>query len=125
MLWKIMLTIILTIWEQISLSSVPGFPMYGRNLSITSGEAGLLSFFGGCKAGTSVAFDTHRIHYDEITVKGSFHFTPFDVRYAYDLLTENILNVTPLISGSDDLKNIISVFQDLKNGIGIKYSIRP
>jgi L-iditol 2-dehydrogenase len=80
-------------------------------------SGGTVILFGGCKAGTSVAFDTHRIHYDEITVKGSFHFTPLDVRYAYDLLTENILNVTPLISGSVDLKNIISVFQDLKNGM--------
>ena len=81
--------------------------------------------FGGCRTGTTVTYDTKRIHYDEITLRGSFHFTPADVRKAYKLLCSRKLEVSRLISGRYPLSQIQRAFNKLARGEGIKYAIIP
>jgi L-iditol 2-dehydrogenase len=88
-------------------------------------RGGTVILFGGCKQGTVVTYDTYRIHYDEITLKGIFHFTPADVREAYNLLCNSSINVRPLISGSYPLADIRKPFDRLARGDGIKYAIIP
>jgi len=88
-------------------------------------KGGTVILFGGCKSGTRVTFDTEKLHYNEITLLGSFHFTPTDVRTAYKLLTESELDVSPLITGNAKLNDIQSVFEKLREGTGIKYAINP
>jgi L-iditol 2-dehydrogenase len=88
-------------------------------------RGGTAVLFGGCKSGTRVTYDTGRIHYDEITLKGVFHYTPFDVRKAYNLLRKQSINVKPLISGSYPLKHTQTAFEKLSKGEGIKYAIIP
>jgi L-iditol 2-dehydrogenase len=87
-------------------------------------KGGTVILFGGVKSGTSACFDTHRLHYDAITLRGVFHFTPQDVRTAYKLLSEKI-NVLPLISGHYPLKELSTAFEKLSKGEGIKYAIIP
>jgi len=88
-------------------------------------KGGIVILFGGCKSGTTVNYDTERIHYDEITLKGVFHYTPSDVKKAYGLLYERKLGVSRLISGSYTLKNTQKAFGRLAKGVGIKYAIIP
>jgi L-iditol 2-dehydrogenase len=88
-------------------------------------RGGTVILFGGCKQGTVVKYDTYRIHYDEITLKGTFHFTPADVREAYRLLSSGAIAVKPLISGSYPLEKIHEPFDKLSRGEGIKYAITP
>jgi L-iditol 2-dehydrogenase len=40
------------------------------------GRGGTVVFFGGCAPGTTVAVDTRRVHYEELTLVGAFHHTP-------------------------------------------------
>jgi L-iditol 2-dehydrogenase len=87
-------------------------------------RGGTIVLFGGCKKDTIVTYDTWRLHYDEITVKGSFHFNPDDVRTAARLLTEN-LPLSLLISASYPLKDIGIPFERLSMGEGLKYAIIP
>lgn len=87
-------------------------------------RGGTVVLFGGCKQGTTVAYDTYRLHYDEITLKGVFHFMPADVRTAYKFLRDT-LKPAPLISGRYSLKDINTVFEKLRCGDGIKYAIIP
>ncbi|HIJ60945.1 MAG TPA: alcohol dehydrogenase catalytic domain-containing protein [Nitrospirae bacterium] len=87
-------------------------------------KGGVVVLFGGCKAGTKVTFDTYRLHYDEITIKGSFHFTPHDVKEAYNLLCSG-LNVSDLITHTANLVDISDVFERLSSGQGLKYCIEP
>jgi L-iditol 2-dehydrogenase len=54
-------------------------------------KAATVNLFGGCPVNTSVSLDTHRIHYDEITLKGTFHHTPQTFRKALELITEGIV----------------------------------
>lgn len=88
-------------------------------------RGGIVILFGGCQTGTTASFDTHRLHYDEITLIGSFHFTPSDVQLAYRLLAEKKIGVGHLITGSLPLKDIKQAFEYLRNGRGTKYSIHP
>jgi L-iditol 2-dehydrogenase len=88
-------------------------------------RGGTVVLFGGCPAGDVVTYDTHRLHYDEITLMGSFHYSPDDVKTAYDALTENKIDLSPLISGEFPLNDIDKAFSLLKESKGIKYVIRP
>lgn len=87
-------------------------------------RGGTVVLFGGCKKGTRATYDTYRVHYDEITLKGVFHFNPQDVKTAYGLLMGKI-NVSRLISGRYPLKDIHIPFEKLSKGEGIKYAIIP
>ena len=88
-------------------------------------RGGTVVLFGGCPSGTTVTFDTHRLHYDEITLRGDFHFTPADVKAAYVLLTEGRIKAGKLISGSYSLADIHLALNQLSIGRGIKYAIIP
>jgi L-iditol 2-dehydrogenase len=88
-------------------------------------RGGTAVLFGGCKSGTRVTYDAGRIHYDEITLKGVFHYTPADVRKAYELLGKGRIDVKPLISGSYPLTHTQKAFERLSKGKGIKYAIIP
>ena len=81
--------------------------------------------FGGCKKDTNVTFSAERLHYDEITLKGIFHFTPQDVKKAYLLLKNRNIDVKRLITRTCSLKELPSVFPLLIKGKGIKYAVLP
>ncbi len=88
-------------------------------------KGGTVVLFGGCKADTAVRFKAERIHYDEITLKGTFHFTPDDVKKAYLILRSGKMDVKKLISGTYPLKDVQEVFSMLVKGDGIKYALTP
>lgn len=90
-----------------------------------SRRGGTVVLFGGCKSGTTATYDTSRIHYDEITLKGVFHFTPSDVKKAYDLLKNKKIQVSKLISGTYFLNRTEEAFKELLRGRGIKHLIIP
>jgi L-iditol 2-dehydrogenase len=88
-------------------------------------RGGTLTLFGGCPPGSTVTYDTRRLHYDEITLRGSFHFTPQDAKKARDLLVAGRLGAGRLITGSFPLRDIHKAFRALSRGRGIKYAILP
>lgn len=88
-------------------------------------RGGMVILFGGCPEGSRVCYDTRRLHYDELTLYGSFHYTPQDVRYAYEILTDKGLDLSFIISGEFALSDIGKAFRLLKEGKGIKYALMP
>lgn len=86
-------------------------------------RGGTVILFGGVKSGTEICYDTHRLHYDEINLKGVFHFTPEDVRKAIRILSK--IKISQLITGHFPLTEITSVFEKLSRGDGLKYAITP
>ncbi len=104
--------------------------MYGKTRGLGSiselpQRGGTLILFGGCEKGTKVTYDTYRLHYDEITLKGAFHYTPDDVKKAYELICGRKLGLSRLISGRYPLKDIHKAFDKLSKGVGLKYAIIP
>jgi L-iditol 2-dehydrogenase len=88
-------------------------------------KGGTVILFGGCKQGTRVTYDAARLHYDEITLKGVFHYNPSDVGQAFQLLRDRKLGVKKLISGEYSLRDLNKAFSMLTSGKGIKYAIIP
>jgi Zn-dependent alcohol dehydrogenase len=54
-----------------------------------------------------------------------FHFTPEDVRTAYELICAHALPLTALVSGSYPLEQIAQAFQRLDTGDAVKLVIEP
>jgi L-iditol 2-dehydrogenase len=88
-------------------------------------RGGTVVLFGGCKAETTVTYDAGKLHYDEITLRGVFHYTPSDVKNAYKLLCGARLGISRLISGRYPLRHAQKAFDKLLKGVGIKYAIIP
>jgi L-iditol 2-dehydrogenase len=88
-------------------------------------RGGTVVLFGGCPSGVTVSFDAARLHYDELHLMGSFHFSPADVKKAYDLIVDKRIDLSMLISGEYSLENMEKAFAFMKEGIGIKYAVRP
>ena len=88
-------------------------------------QAGFVLLFGGCPASSSVSFDTTRMHYDQLTLKGVFHFTPADVKQAYHYLCDTALPVEKILSGTASLSELPEIIAQLDRGQGIKYAIQP
>ncbi len=86
---------------------------------------GQVVLFGGCPSGTTAAFDTYRLHYDQVRILSPFHFTPKAVRRAYELLVSGKIPASQLISGTYPLAQLPYAFDLLQRGEGIKYAIIP
>lgn len=90
-----------------------------------AGQGGFVLLFGGCPVESTATFDCTRIHYDQLTIKGVFHFTPADVKQAYNYLCNTPLPVEKILSGSASLAQLPDIIQQLDRGQGIKYAIIP
>ncbi len=88
-------------------------------------RGGTVSFFGGLPSGTRVSFEAGRLHYDEVRLVAPFHFSPKDVRRAYDLIVSRTLPLSRLTSQTASLDDIASVFASLDAGNGMKAVIEP
>jgi L-iditol 2-dehydrogenase len=88
-------------------------------------RGGRVSFFAGLPSQTRVAFDAARLHYDEVELIAPFHFTPADVRQAYELIAAHALPMTRLISDAYPLGRITEAFARLDRGDATKLLIEP
>lgn len=88
-------------------------------------RGGEILLFGGPPGGTTATFSTHRLHYDQITLKSPFHFGTAAVRLAYDWLASGKLGLGGLITGKRKLEDGPQVFADLDAGKGLKFAFTP
>ncbi|MDP2954725.1 MAG: dehydrogenase, partial [Chloroflexota bacterium] len=68
---------------------------------------------------------THRVHYDELTIKGSFHHTPQSVKKALDLLASGVVRAKPLITHQLPLERLEEALLLMKEGRAVKVAILP
>ena len=88
-------------------------------------RGGRVSFFAGLPGEARVSFLAARLHYDEVTLLAPFHFTPADVRDAFELIADRALPLTQLISHTYPLGRIAEAFTQLDAGVGLKFLIEP
>lgn len=88
-------------------------------------NGGRVLLFSGLAPGAQIELDAGRIHYGEISLVGSFHFTPADVREARDLLAANALTLDRLVSGIEPLAALGDVFERLDRREGSKFALIP
>ncbi len=102
-----------------------GLPAVWEEAVLMVSKGGCVVLFGGCPGGTKVTYDTARLHYDQITLKGIFHFTPEAVCSSYHLLADGRLDVTPLITGDRTLEEVPEAFRNFMTENTMKYAIIP
>ncbi len=88
--------------------------------------AGRVLLFGGLARNTRVAFRADRLHYEEVEVLGSFHYTPEDAQEALALLPRIHRQLTGLITHARPLGEVVAVFQELDQGMdALKVALFP
>jgi L-iditol 2-dehydrogenase len=89
-------------------------------------KGGTVNFFGGCAVGTHVQIDTNRLHYNDITMRATFHHTPAICREALDLIASGRFKADAFITGRANLYELNRVFEKLmKRSNEIKTAIVP
>ncbi len=88
-------------------------------------KGGTLMLFGGPPGGTRTSFDTHRLHYDQISVLSPFHFGTQAVQQARDWLLNPTFDLSLLITSTRSLAEATEVFHELALGHGIKVAFKP
>jgi L-iditol 2-dehydrogenase len=86
---------------------------------------GLVTFFGGCKSGSTVTFDTTFIHYQEAHMQGIFNYHhPEHFFEAFRLIRRGALDTDVFISDHARLEDTEKVYKKLLEGYeGIKIAI--
>lgn len=86
---------------------------------------GTVHFFGGCKSGSTVTFDTTRMHYGDIKMMSVFHHTPQYFRQALDLIASDLIPVEKLITDTIGLEGIQDALEKHISGDAIKFLVKP
>jgi len=88
-------------------------------------KGGQAIFYGGCQSGTSVQFETQALHYDQLTLQGVFHNTPYHVRLALDVLAAQHLQGAALISTTLPLTRLCEAFDLMLERQALKVAVLP
>jgi L-iditol 2-dehydrogenase len=80
---------------------------------------GVCNLFGGCASGTEVRVDTGRLHYDELTLLGSFHHTPRHVKAALQLLVGGTLPAEVIVNDQVGLSQVPEALRRMGEKTGL------
>ncbi len=84
---------------------------------------GQVLLFGGCAPGATVAFDAARLHYAEIALLGSFHYSPTEASAALDALAAGEIDPRPLVAAHGTLADVPRFLEAQRRGEGVRYAI--
>ena len=73
---------------------------------------GTVVYFGGREPGAELRVDAYRLHYEELTVRGSFHHTPRHVRAALAFLASGAFPWERLVTHRVGLEGVAGLFAD-------------
>ena len=102
-----------------------GLPEIWEQLPKTVRKGGAVMLFGGCKSGTTVTFDTRRLHYDEVKLVSAFHHTPKYIKAALDLISEGKIDVKKLITCEMPLSKTKEALEMQCSSKAIKIVLKP
>jgi L-iditol 2-dehydrogenase len=85
---------------------------------------GTAVFFGGRESGSILRVDTYRLHYEELTLRGSFHHAPRHVRAALVFLASGAYPWARLITHHVGLEGVAGLFADPPANY-LKASVHP
>ena len=88
-------------------------------------RGGTIVLFGGCDPGTTMALDTRRAHYEELSLVGAFHHRPDLIRQAVDLLDRKAVVPDGLITHTMALDAVPEALALMASGRALKVLITP
>jgi L-iditol 2-dehydrogenase len=103
-----------------------GLPETSEVAVRTVRKGGVVQLFGGCPADTSIRIDSQRLHYQELTIKSTFHHTPESVRKAFRLIADGHVDPNQFITAEAPLESLPQVLGRMGQGSGgLKTAILP
>ncbi|MBI4512625.1 MAG: alcohol dehydrogenase catalytic domain-containing protein [Gemmatimonadetes bacterium] len=102
-----------------------GMPEAWHQAIALARRGGQILLFGGCEPGTEVCLDTARLHYDELDLRGGFHYTPSSARRAYEWICDGALRLGPLISERVPLIELPRALERVRRREVVKVAVRP
>lgn len=102
-----------------------GLPSIWERMFSLVRPGGTVHFFGGCKSGSTVTFDTTRMHYGDIKMISVFHHTPAYFRQALELIASGQVPVEQLITDTIELKDVQMALERHIEGSAIKFLVKP
>ena len=102
-----------------------GRPEVWEQAMAAVGRGGSVVFFGGCAPGTSVNVNTHRAHYEELTLAGAFHHTPELIRRATEALQTGMVKPDGLVTHTLGLGDVPNALALMARGEALKVLIEP
>ena len=102
-----------------------GLPEIWERIFSCVRPGGTVHFFGGCKSGSTVTFDTTKMHYGDIKLMSVFHHTPKYFRMALDYIASGDVEVEKLITDTIGLDKIEWAMHQHIDGKAIKFLVKP
>lgn len=102
-----------------------GLPSIWERMFSLVRPGGTVHFFGGCKSGSTVTFDTTRMHYGDIKMMSVFHHTPQYFRQALELIASGKIDVEKLITDKVGLEGVQDAMERHIAGNVIKFLVKP
>ena len=102
-----------------------GLPEIWERIFSCVRPGGTVHFFGGCKSGSTVTFDTTRMHYGDIKLMSVFHHTPQYFRQALKHIASGEVEVEKLITDNIGVDKIEWAMQQHIDGKAIKFLVKP
>ncbi|MBL8115717.1 MAG: alcohol dehydrogenase catalytic domain-containing protein [Acidobacteria bacterium] len=88
-------------------------------------RGGALLLFAGLPKGAPITVDGERVHYDEVTLLGSFHYTPREADEALSHLAAGHVPVDALVTAHAPLEDFALAFERAGRGEGMKTALHP
>ena len=86
---------------------------------------GLALFFGGCAPSDRIDLSTFPIHYDELSLLGSYHHTPRSFQSAIERLSAARSDFRLVLSHEEPLENLEQALRAMMDRRALKVVIRP
>ena len=87
-------------------------------------KGGVVNLFAGCSADARLVLDAQRLHYQELTIRSTFHHTPESIRTAYRLIADGDVDASAFITSEATLDDLPAVLARLaRGGEGLKTAI--
>lgn len=102
-----------------------GLPSIWERMFTLVRPGGTVHFFGGCKSGSTVTFDTTRMHYGDIKMMSVFHHTPKYFRQALELIATGQIPVEKLVTETIGLAQVKDALEQHIAGNAIKFLVKP
>jgi L-iditol 2-dehydrogenase len=88
-------------------------------------DGGTVLLFAGLAAGARVSLDAHAIHYREVSILGSFHYTPREADEALALLSRGAVPAAEIVSARRPLADWRAAFELARSGAAMKVGLVP
>ena len=102
-----------------------GDPGVIEALPALAADGGTVLLFAGLPAGARVAVDAHAVHYREVSIVGSFHYTPGEADEALALLARGAIPAAEIVAARRPLAEWRAAFDLTRDGTALKVALVP